>query len=223
MISKIDILPKADNPSAEMIKMQNLFAAYPGEAQLFRQSNSGTLILLLNKDAIVCGENADDEVKNFLAFLRPDTVFSSSDNLKKLFDDFEAVNVLILEKPANTKIGSFENNLSSREIYDILCVDEFDLPPYEYFATDYCYRLNHGLIRVFSKRDVCAAITLESENYRLLSGIVTKKKGLGGALLLAAVSGEKPVITVCRDKLVPFYIKYGFKPLYKAGYWRKHS
>lgn len=223
MINKIDTLPKADKPSAEMIKTQNMFAAYKDESQLFFQSDTGTLIFLLNKDAIIYGGTADDEIKKFLAFLRPASVFSSSNNLKTLFGDFEEVNVLILDKPVSTKTGLFENELSSREIYDILCVDEFDLPPYEYFATDYCRRLNRGLIKVFSKRGVCAAITLESENYRLLSGIVSKQKGLGGALLIAAVSGEKPVLTVCRDELVPFYIKYGFKPLYKAGYWRKHS
>ena len=216
-------MPEADSPSAEMIKIQNLFTAYNDESQLFCQSNTGTLIFLLNKDAIVFGNTIDEEIKKFLAFLRPDSVFSKSDNLKTLFGDFEEVNVLILKKPTKTKMGSFENSLSSREIYDILSVDEFYLPPYEYFATDYCRRLNRGLIKAFSKRDVCAAITLESMNYRLLSGIVSKQKGLGGALLLAAVSGEKPVIAVCRDELLPFYLKYGFTPLYKAGYWRKQN
>ncbi|MBO4694039.1 MAG: hypothetical protein J5659_06605 [Clostridia bacterium] len=205
-----------------MIKIQNHFDTYPDIAQLFLQIDSGALILLLDRDLIISGDIQTDEIKKFICFLRPVSIFSSSDNLKKLFLKFEEVNVLICERP-NTILGSkrFCDELSSREIYDILDVDEFVLPPYDKFATDYCRRLNHGKIKVFAKKDKCAAITLETDNYRMLMGIASKQRGLGGALLGYAASGDKPVLCVARDELVPFYIKFGFVPLYKAGYWRK--
>lgn len=219
MINKISALPAWDEPTAEILKIENLFSAYGGEAQLFRQ-DGGTLIFLLGKDAIICGK-ADEEVKDFVRFLRPDSVFSSSDNLKTVFGSFDAANVLILRKPPKLSGNTFSDALSSREAYEILTAGGFLLPPYEYFATDYCRRLNHGLIKVFAKKDLCAAITLESKNYRLLAGIASNRKGLGGALLTRAVSGNKPVLCVAEDSLLPFYTKYGFEPLYKAGYWRK--
>ena len=156
-----------------------------------------------------------------MRFLRPDSVFSNSENMKTVFGRFEEVNVLILKKPPRICGNTFSDSLSSREAYDILNVEGFSLPPYEYFATDYCRRLNRGLIKVFAKKGMCAAITLEGDKYRLLAGIVSHKKGLGGALLTRAVTGDKPVLCVAKDTLLPFYTKYGFEPLYRAGQWRK--
>ena len=206
--------------TAEMLKIENLFTAYGDEAQLFCQSGGDTVIFLLGKDAIISG-NADGEIKSFLSFIRPDSVFSTAENLKTLFGSFREANVLILKKPPKISGNAFADSLSSREAYDILNADSFDLPPYEYFATDYCRRLNRGLIKVFAKKGLCAAVTLEGDKYRMLAGIASHKKGLGGALLTCAVSGDKPVLCVAEDALLPFYTKYGFEPLYKAGYWRK--
>ena len=222
MISKINKAPKVEKPSAELLKIKNLFDTYPDISQLFLQNETGAVIFMLDRNVIIHGDIEAAEVKNFLSFLRPESVFSASGNMEKLFDGFVEVNVLINEKPGKA-IGNnvFCDDLSSREIYDILTVDEFTLPPYEHFATDYCRRLNHGKIKVFAKKGLAAAVTLEEENYRLLAGISSKQKGLGGALLYAAVSGDKPVLCVAEDRLLPFYIKFGFKPLYKAGYWRK--
>lgn len=217
-------MPDWDKPSAEMVKIQNLFETYPDEAQLFKQTESGALIFLLDSDAIICGNANIKELKSFLGFLRPKSVFSSEDNLKLLFDDFEKANVLICEKPAlGLSADSFSDRLSSQEAFDILNIEEFDLPDYEHFATDYCRRLNHGKIKVFGKKEKCAAITLETEKYRMIGGIASKQKGLGGALLLAAIKGDKSVLCVAKDELLPFYLKYRFKPLYKAGYWRKNN
>ena len=222
MINRIYSLPECKEPSAEMIKAENLFNAYKDEVQLFSQTETGAVISMLDGNAIISGGIEADEVKHFLSFLRAKSVFSGSDNLKLLFEKFEVLNTLICGKPMRTlNCRGYSDDLSSSEIYNILNVDEFDLPPYEYFATDYCRRKNSGLIKVFAKRDVCAAITLESKNFRLLGGIASRQKGQGGGLLLAAISGEKPVISVCRDELLPFYFKYGFKPLYKSGFWRK--
>ncbi len=222
MINRIYSVPDWESPSAEIIKIQNLFDTYPDISQLFLQNETGALIFLLDGDVIISGKIESEETKKFLSFLKPRSVFSRSDNLEKLFGDFEEVNVLINERPAASIINTaFSDELSSRQIYDILSVDEFNLPDYEHFATDYCRRLNHGKIKVFAKKDKCAAITLETEKYRMLTGIASRQKGFGGALLSAAINGDKPIITVCKDDILPFYFKFGFKPLYKAGYWRK--
>lgn len=225
MINRIKSLPEFNTPSAEAIKAENLFNAYGDDAQLFLQNDTGAIILLLDGDMIISGKINAKEAKPFLSFLKPRSIFSNAENLTALDMEggFEEVNVIINENCPHSTLGTFSYEPSSREIYDILCIDEFELPPYEYFATDYCRRKNHGLIKVFAKQNTCAAITLEGKNYRMLGGIATRQKGLGGSLLLAAASGEKQMLAVCRDDVLPFYTKYGFKPIYKAGYWRKNT
>lgn len=224
MINRVSTLPRQDGPFAERIKLENLFRAYKDEIQLFAQARTGAVISLLNGDAIVSGKAETEELRQFLSFLRPNSVFSAADNLTALYgeDGFERVNVLISEKRAVPNgNNTFSYDFSSKEAYDLLSDGGFSLPPYEYFATDYCRRKNMGLMKVSGKRGECIALTLEGDEYRLLSGIVSKKSGSGGALLLSAVGGDKPVLAVCRDELLPFYGKFGFKPIYKAGYWRK--
>lgn len=225
MINNTDSLPRFHTPSAEAIKAQNLFGAYKEQMRLFSQDTTGAAITFLDGNAIILGTVEPREAKSFLRFIRAKSVFSAADNLTALYGEngYEKLNVLILRHPPQMAPGSFGDDLSSREIYEILNVPEFTLPPYEYFATDYCRRKNHGLIKVFAKRDICAAITIESENYRLIEGIVSRQKGRGGALLQAAVCGRKPVLTVCRNGLIPFYTKFGFEPLYTAGLWRKEN
>ena len=225
MISKTKELPEVLKPSAEVVKLKNMAAAYPDEIKLFKEANTGAFISILGSDAIITGEIDADEVKRFLLFSGAKSVFSTADNLAALFGNgnFEAVNVVIRENCKPGGSNTFTYDFLSREAYSLLKDGGFTLPEYEYFATDYCRRKNKGLLKVFGKKDSCIALTLEGEKYRLLSGIVSNVNGLGGALLLTAVSGEKSGIAVCRDELLPFYIKYGFKPLYKAGYWRKHN
>ena len=222
MISKITSLPRQDRLSAEKIKLENLFAAYPDEMQLFVQTKTGAVISKLGGDVIISGETYAEEVKQFLPFIRPQSVFSSADNMTALFGaDFESVNVVLRENCLVAGSNMFSYDFSSREAYDLLKTDGFYLPDYEFFATDYCRRKNKGLIKVFGKRDTCIAITLENDTCRMLSGIVSRQKGQGGSLLLSAINGNRPVLAVCRDGLLPFYTKFGFTPLYKAGYWRK--
>ena len=223
MINKISSLNGEGALTAEDIKIKNLFSAYPDETQLFRQAETGAVISLLDGGVIISGNIIADEVKSFLAFVKAKNVFSGADNMLALFGEsgFEPLNTVILKKPPLKASGGFSEDLSSRDIYGILSVDEFDLPPYEYFAADFCRRKNRGLLKVFAKRDLCAAITLEGEDCRLIAGIASRQKGCGGALLLAAATGTKPVLAVCRDELLPFYIKYGFEPFNKSGIRRK--
>ena len=223
MINKISVLHEFDFPLAEAVKMKNLYCAYGDGIQLFCQAETGAVISLLDGGVIICGKINAAEVKSFLSFIKPVSVFSSADDLVELYgkSGFCELNVIILKKPARIPSAGYINDIKSQEIFDILSSGGFELPPYEYFATDYCRRKNMGLLKVFAKKDTCAAITLEDEKYRLLEGIVSNKKGAGGALLTAATSGLKPVLAVCRDELLPFYYKFGFEPLYKAGVWRK--
>lgn len=225
MINRIKELPEISKPSAEVIKLKNMAAAYPDEIQLFAQTDSGAVLSLLGKDVIIAGDINAQEVKQFLNFLKPESVFSSADNLAAVFGEgaFECVNTLIKKGGKITAGNMFSYDFSSDEAYALLKEGGFLLPEYEYFATDYCRRKNRGLLRVFGKKETCIALTLQDKEYRLVSGIVSKAKGLGGALLLAAAGGNRDVLAVCRDELLPFYTKYGFEPLYKAGYWRKHS
>ena len=84
--------------------------------------------------------------------------------------------------------GSAEcDRLNSRELYDILNIEEFTLPPYPDFAVDYCRRLNMGQADYYGIRDKCAAVSLSSGRYALIAGIVSRQKGLGGKALNAII------------------------------------
>ena len=47
-----------------------------------------------------------------------------------------------------------------------------------------------------------------------------------GSVALGAIMHKnrgRYMLCACRENVKPFYIKNGFKPLYKAGYWRKNT
>ena len=140
MISKISCPPEALSPLAETVKIRNLFLAYQSEIQLLRQTETGAVISLLDGNAIISGGVNAAEVKSFLSFVKPKSVFSSMDNLTSLYGEgaFESLNVIICKKPPLRQAAGYLTDISSREAFDILSAGGFELPGYEYFATDFC-------------------------------------------------------------------------------------
>ena len=99
MINRIYALPHLDELSAEAAKIENMFTAYPKDSKLFMQAETNAVIYLIGGDVIIYGKPNTEELKQFLSFLRPNSVFAKADNLRLLFNSFEEVNVLILENP----------------------------------------------------------------------------------------------------------------------------
>ena len=117
------------------------------------------------------------------------------------------------------------DTVNSREMYDILNVDGLELPDYPFFAVDYCHRMNHSLADCFAIKSICAAITFHSDKHCILNGIASHEKGMGSVALKGIMYKNRGryMFCVCRKDIERFYIKNGFTPLYKAGYWRKNT
>ena len=127
----------------------------------------------------------------------------------------------ILEK---LKVSSNTHNITDiNEIYKLLNIKGLDLPPYEYFAVDFCHRLNHGGLKYFALKENCAAIGVFDGQAVLVNGIASHKKGMGTLALCGLLSQYNvPAFAVCEKNVTPFYLKNNFSHIYDAGYWRKN-
>ena len=95
----------------------------------------------------------------------------------------------------------------------------------EFFAVDFCYRLNHGYLKYFALKEICAAIGISDGQAVLLNGIASHKKGMGSVALHGVLSqfGYKTAFAVCERDVCGFYEKNNFIHIYDGGYWRKDS
>ena len=224
MIKLINRLPYISAPRIELIRIICTFNAYPDLALFWEQDDVRALICMLDNNMVIYNNGADiGELKSFINMISPACVFSDADTLSALFGDgYERVQVSGRECE-----GHFtpSDKPSSREVYDILSSSGLSLPDYEHFAVDYCHRINRGLADCFYIKDKCAAITFKADDYCILNGISSHKKGMGRVALEAIMETNRGRYMLCchRDNVKDFYKKCGFKPLYTAGYWRKHS
>ncbi len=224
MIKLIDALPEISECKIELIRIKCTFLSYSDTALFWMQDDCRAMICMLDGDMTVYNRNADlEELREFISVLNPTSVFSDSVTLIALFGvDFEAVQVLgaqCIGKPAPC------DTVNSREMYDLLNVSGLELPPYPFFAVDYCHRINHGLADFFAIKGKCAAITFSADKHCILNGIASHKKGMGSVALAAIMykNRGKYMLCSCRDDVKGFYIKNGFAPLYQAGYWRRKA
>ncbi len=223
MIKLIDSLPDFEINSVELFKLYSLFAAYPKETLLWRQDGTDTLIASLDGNMIISTKSVDDELRQFLNIISPASVFSRFEVIGKLLDPpYEIAEALcfngdIDEPPINGDL------LKSDEIYRLLDVKGLKLPPYEYFAPDFCHRLNHGLLNYFAIKNKCAAVSLSLESTALINGIASHQKGCGSLALKELLKRErgKLIFACAAPEAKEFYIKNGFTQIYKAAYWNK--
>lgn len=219
LIDNVDITPD----SAEAIKLYETFKCYNDIALFWKQDNYEIYISLLDGNMIICGNSADfSELSKFIRMINPSSIFSNEFILKglKLFNSSLTVNVL--------KTFSYENSnyksdaLNSNEIYDILSSANLSVPKFEYFATDFCLRLNKGRLKYFAigKSAVCTAI---GTDYILINSMASIKRGCGSIALKGILSFflGKEVYVCAMENVTEFYTKNGFFKAYKAGYWRK--
>ena len=220
MIERADSLPLMRSPSAQGLKIRNVFSSYP-EAEIFSQNNGQAFISLLDLDVVIENLSCDiQELKSFLNFINPKSIFSDIETLRNLdLDNIEKVNVLITH---NTQEVAYPSDiLKSDEVYEMLKKGGFRLPDYEFFAVDFCRRLNKGTLKCFAMKNRCLAVTLNADDYCMLNGIVSFEKGFGTVALNSAIAQNngKQMMVCCKDDLLKFYYKNGFFKIYEAGYW----
>lgn len=215
-----------DVQNVELFKIKCSSKAYPDEAFVWQQSEEGAIIGMLDANMFIHATPSADyeELKGFLNMSCPQSVFSSVETLEKLgLSGFERAKVYVKKQDSFCDIES--DDLSSKELYALMNVEGLDLPQYEYFAVDFCHRLNYGFAHYFALKDKCAAITFNVDDYCLVNGVASHQKGMGSLALNGVLSQNngKTAFCVCKAETGGFYEKNGFEYLYDVGYWRKNG
>lgn len=223
MISLVNKIPQINYPLAEVIKINCAYNLYKDIAMFWTQDENRAVISMLDGNMVIYNVNADfDELREFIGVISPLSVFSDAITLNALFgDNFHKV--CVVKSESKFKSDTLSDNLCSGEIYKLLDVNGLDLPPYEYFAVDFCFQLNHGQLKYFALKDGCAAVCITDGQATLLNGIASHKKGMGTVALNGVLSQcDAPYLAVCENEVLPFYLKNNFEHIYDAGYWRKN-
>lgn len=226
MIASVKRLPEISCINAEWVKIKCLYDSYKNDDKVLFlcQNENQAVISVTDGNMIIFNNGADtEELGEFCNALSPACIFSDYETLLNIGrKPPEKINVMC--RMADTH-SEFESDLlKSDEIYKLLDVDGLSLPEYEYFAVDYCRRLNRGNADYFALRDKCAAVSFKTENLSIMNGIASHEKGFGSVALKGILSKNhgNTFLVCCRDKVKGFYEKNGFKMLYHSGYWVKN-
>ena len=227
MISLINTLPEFAGLSAEMVNINCLFDSYKNDSNVmfWAQDGDKCVIAMTDGNMIIHNNNADfEELSEFISVLSPVCVFSDSQTLEKL-SLIPDENINVVYKKADLEGQAVSDTLSSDELYRLLDVDGLSLPDYPHFAVDFCRRLNHGFAKYFALKDKCAVITFNSGDKAIINGLASHEKGYGTVAIKGILQKNygKDFLACCRDSVLPFYLKNGFKKLYNAGYWVKNK
>ena len=224
MICLVNEIPKISLPLAEVVKINCTYNAYSDIALFWVQNNDAAIISMLDGNMVIYNAYADiAELKEFIGVISPSSVFSDKETLTQLFgNDFHEV--CVVNSNHDFKCESPSQIANSKEIFDLLNVSEFELPPYEYFAVDFCCRLNHGQLKYYALKNECAAVGISDGQSVLINGIASHKKGMGSIALDGLLAQyDVTALAVCEETVLSFYLKNHFTHTYNAGYWRKKS
>lgn len=215
--------PVISPDTAEGIRILEEYLVYGDIAMFWHQKSGKAVISMLDGDMIISGNPADyEELSSFINALSPKSIFANTEILKGLNLYDGAIKVTVLCSSKTYKSDYRSDTLSSGDVYNLLKKAQFLLPDFEYFAPDFCLRLNRKRLNYFGFKDRAAALCIGGKNI-LINGLVSLEKGLGTVCINGLLSKVKPEKAfVCAKKGVDeFYIKNGFNPLYEAGYWRQ--
>ncbi len=225
MISLVTEIPNLNVQNAEYIKIKCLFEAYKNDNKVmfFTQDENKALISFTDGNMIIYNISANiEELKSFVEVMSPVAIYSDYDTLVSI-DKKPRERINVMSRKADIKIDVKSDTLKSDELYELLDVEGLSLPEYPYFAVDYCRRLNMGFADYFALSGKCACITFNCGDLSIINGLASKEKGYGHTALLGALTKNfgRTLYVCCRDKVLPFYEKYGFELLYYGGYWVK--
>ncbi len=209
--------------SAESVKLFEIYKCYFDIAMFWHQEGTDIYISLLDGNMIISGNNGDfSELGAFIETVNPNSIFSNIKILKslKLKGNIQIVNVL---KTVSKSLTADKSDImSSKEVFGILTNSGLQIDAYDYFATDFCLRLNKDRLKYFGVKEKAVAVAI-GDNKILVNAVASLQKGLGSFVLKSLISNfyDKEIYVCCEDSLKSFYLKNGFKFDYFAGYWRK--
>lgn len=172
-------------------------------------------------------EKANEELTEFINAVGFGTILAD----KHVFPQYwsgEAVMRLACKAEIKATEGNgteIEQNPTIREVYSVLerCMGAgFEVPDFDSFYPDMSHRVRHGLARIFALRVggqavACCMTSAETNSCAIVSGVATlpkmRGKGYAGKLITEMIKtlGDKEVFVFCREDLISFYSKLGFK------------
>lgn len=222
MILLVDEIPAISLSRPEVIKINCNYNSYKDIAFFWVQDDTRAVISMLDGNMVIFNQQANiEELKEFINIISPSSVFSDEHTLKMLFGD-AFYPVCVMKSEYKFECDTQSDEVSSSQIYKLLDVEGLELPPYEHFAVDFCHKLNHGHLKYYALKNLCAAVGISDSNAVLVNGIASHKKGMGTMALCGLLSQYNlPAVAVCEKRVMPFYTKNKFSLWYTAGYWRK--
>ena len=171
MISLTNKIAEIRKCAAEAVKINCTYQLYNDIALFWTQGSNKAIISMLDGNMTIYNNGADfDELQQFIKAVSPLSVFSDADTMTRIFGQ-NIHRVCVMKSEHRYKSNIVSDRLSSDEIYKLLDTDGLNLPPYEHFAVDFCYRLNHGQLKYFALKQKCAAVTISDGKTLLLNGI----------------------------------------------------
>lgn len=224
MISLVKEIPKLNLPLAEVIKINCTYNSYQDIALFWVQDTDRAVISMMEGNMVIYNAHANiEELREFIGVISPASVFSDANTLTQLFGQ-SYHKVCVMKCEADFKSDTISDVLNSEKIYKLISVDGLELPQYDYFAVDFCHRLNHGDLKYFAIKDKCAAIGICDGQAVLVNGIASHQKGMGSVALRGLLSQYSvTAVAVCEKGVMPFYFNNNFNHAYDAGYWRKKA
>ena len=228
MIERITRLPQ-DSPnnvvSARISALMNTYEQSIG-IDIFKQVIDGEVTALFggmdNSFSLLAGHNALFSELDAYFRLLGSTVFcfnSIAENLNSKQKNTFLVYELIDNKDCSYGV---ELHGSIKSVYDMLLNGQdgdIDLPPFEYWYTDFCLRYNHNAGEYALSENAVAVAGFISEGASLITGVATKKEargnGEGSRCLKALIHNirtkyPKSRIFSATTAAHDFYIKNGF-------------
>lgn len=224
MINLTKTLKPVNITAVELLKIFACREAYPNDTLIWTQNGENRIISMLDGDMVIYSRTpCDSELESFVRMLSPRSVFSDLETIKSLFG-IGYTEACVMRKSGTTS-GEFiqGDTLKSDEIYGIFSSAGLEMPPFEYFATDFCHRINRLHAFCFALREKCAAISFHTDGACLINGIASLKKGYGSLALNQLLIREdgKTAFACCTEDLCEFYRKNGFEFIYKTAYWKR--
>ena len=198
MIERIESLPEALEQSVFTARIEALINTYCDSigVDLFAQTVDDELTAVFggmdNSFTLICFNNADfDELNSYFSFCNA-IVFCDGKVLERL-NAKQSNKVLLYEFSKEVKPTDFpyENGRGSiTDVYKLLkkgTDGDIDLPPFEFWYTDFCLRFNHNSSEYFIVENAVAVAGFVTEHSSLVTGVAVdindRKKGFGKTAL----------------------------------------
>lgn len=211
-------------------KIKTLYRAYGLDYKFCRFYEQGASLLIsqLDRDFVIKqyadnGEFDAEELAGFLKHNRASGVFLSPEVLKSLepFINGEYLYNNLMEYDACFNVkesGLLDGKPVLDDVFDIVKHD-FNVT-YDLWLTDASHRERHGISKFYLYGGKSTATVLyDDSGVAFITQVATKKeergKGLATNMLRELAEGykNKSVLLVCRDRMLGFYEKTGFKKI----------